>query len=75
MAGRILNRHKRHCKAADALLMAGGYTDTGKKQKSREGLLKWQGGREAKKQTKVQAARAYGLRRFFVILYNGKILQ
>ena len=44
MAGRILNRYKRHYKAADGLLMAGGDTDIGKKQKSREGLLKWQGG-------------------------------
>ena len=43
MAGRILNRYKRHYNAADALLMPGGYTDTGKKQKGRDGLLKWQG--------------------------------
>ena len=48
MAGRILNRHKRHYKAADALLMPGGYTDTGKKQKARDGLLKWQGGHKMK---------------------------
>lgn len=44
MAGRILNRRKCHYKAADALLMSGGYTDTGKKQKAREGRLKLQGG-------------------------------
>ena len=43
MAGGILNRHKRHCKAADALLMYGGYTDIGSQQKARDGLLKWQG--------------------------------
>ena len=48
MAGRILNRYKRHCKAADALLMYGWYTDIGKKQKAREGLLKWQGGHKMK---------------------------
>ena len=36
--------HKRHCKAAEAILTPGGYTDTGKKKKAREGLLKWQGG-------------------------------
>ena len=48
MAGRILNRYKRHCKASDALLVRGGYTDTGKKKKSREGLLKWQGGHKMK---------------------------
>ena len=48
MAGRILNRYKSHCKAADALLMAGGYTDTGKKKKAREGRLKWQGGHKMK---------------------------
>ena len=28
--------------------MSGGYTDTGKKQKAREGLLKWQGGYKMK---------------------------
>ena len=28
--------------------MAGGYTDTGKKQKARDGLLKWQGGHKMK---------------------------
>ena len=43
MAGGILNRHKRHYKAAGALLMAGWYTDIGKKKKSREGRLKLQG--------------------------------
>ena len=48
MAGRILNSHKRHYKAADALLMYGWYTDTGKKKKAREGLLKWQGGHKMK---------------------------
>ena len=48
MAGRILNRHKSHYKAADAILMAGRYTDTGKKQKARDGLLKWQGGHKMK---------------------------
>ena len=48
MAGRILNRHKRHYKAADALLMYGGHTDTGKKQKAREGRLKLQGGHKMK---------------------------
>lgn len=37
----------------------------GKKQKGHEGLLKWQGGREAKKQTKTQAARALRLAPFF----------
>ena len=44
----MLNRYKRHCKAADALLMPGWYTDTGKKQKARDGLLKWQGGHKMK---------------------------
>ena len=44
MAGRILNRHKSHYKAADAFLMAGWYTDIGNQQKGREGQLKWQGG-------------------------------
>lgn len=44
MAGRVLNRHKRHCKAGDVLVMTGGYTDIGKKQKARAGRLKWQGG-------------------------------
>ena len=39
-----INRHKCHYKAADAILMAVGYTDIGKKKKAREGLLKWQGG-------------------------------
>ena len=48
MAGRILNRHKRHCKAADVLVMTGGYTYIGKKQKAREGRLKWQGGHKMK---------------------------
>ena len=48
MAGRVLNRHKRYFKARDALLMRGGYTDTGKKKKSRDGLLKWQGGHKMK---------------------------
>ena len=48
MAGRILNRRKRHYKANSALLMAGRYTDIGKKQKAREGLLKWQGGHKMK---------------------------
>lgn len=48
MAGRILNRHKSHYKAADAFLMAGWYTDRGKKKKAREGLLKWQGGHKMK---------------------------
>ena len=48
MAGRILNRHKRHCKAADALLLSGWYMDISKKQKAREGLLKWQGGHKMK---------------------------
>ena len=75
MAGGVLNRRKCHYKAADALLMYGGYTDTGKKQKAREGLLKWQGGREAKNQTKHKRRGPFGLRRFFVILYNGKIVQ
>ena len=48
MAGRILNRYKCHYKAADAILMRGGYTDIGKKKKAREGLLKWQGGHKMK---------------------------
>ena len=48
MAGRILNRYKRHCKAADALLMRGVYTGMRKKQKARDGLLKWQGGHKMK---------------------------
>ena len=48
MAGRILNHYKRHCKAADSILIPGGYTDIGKKKKAREGLLKWQGGHKVK---------------------------
>ena len=48
MAGRVLNRCKCHYKAADTILMPGGYTDTGKKQKARDGLLKWQGGHKMK---------------------------
>ena len=45
-------------------------------EKAREGLLKWQGGREAKNQTKHKRRGPFGLRRFFfVILYNGKIVQ
>ena len=44
MAGRILSRYKRHCKACHALLISGRYTDTSKKQKAREGRLKLQGG-------------------------------
>ena len=48
MAGRILNRHKSHYKAADALLMFGRYTDIGRQQKARDGLLKWQGGHKMK---------------------------
>ena len=56
MAGRMLNRYKRHCKAAGALLMRGGYTDTGKKKKARDGLLKWQGWREAKNRQNTSGA-------------------
>ena len=44
----MLNRYKRHCKAADAILMPGVYTDTGKKKKARDGPLKWQGGHKMK---------------------------
>ena len=44
MARGVLNRHKRHCKAGDVLVMTGGYTYIGKKQKAREGRLKLQGG-------------------------------
>ena len=43
MAGRILNRHKRHYKAADAILMAEGIRIQARR-KARDGLLKWQGG-------------------------------
>lgn len=39
-----INRRKCHYKAGDVLVMAGWYTDIGKKQKSCEGLLKLQGG-------------------------------
>ena len=50
--------------------MYGWYTDTGKKKKVREGLLKWQGGREAKKQTKHKRRGPFGLRRFFSLFYT-----
>ena len=43
-----IKRYKGHYKAADAILMRGGYTDIGKKQKGRDGLLKWQGGHKMK---------------------------
>ena len=77
MAGRILNRYKRHYKAAEAILIFGGYTDIGKKQKAREGRLKLQGGREAKTD-KTQAARALQLAPFssfytMVKLYNSGV--
>ena len=48
MAGRILNRYKRHYKAADAILMAEGIRIQARSKKSREGLLKWQGGHKMK---------------------------
>ena len=70
MAGGVLNRRKCHYKAADAILMHGWYTDICKKQKAREGLLKWQGGRETKNRQKTQAARLFGLRRFFPSFYT-----
>ena len=78
MAGRILNRHKRHYKAADAILIPVVYTNIGKKKKGREWLLKWQGGREAKKTDKIQAARALRLAPFssfytMVKLYNSGV--
>lgn len=44
MAGRVLDRRKRYYKAADGLVMVEGIRYIGKKQKAREGLLKWQGG-------------------------------
>ena len=75
MAGRALSRRKCHYKAADGLLMVDGIRGYRQEEKSREWPLKWQGWREAKKQTKTQAARAFGSRRFFVILYNGKTAQ
>ena len=48
MAGRVLSHRKCHYKAHSALLMAGWYADIGKKQKARDGLLKWQGGHKMK---------------------------
>ena len=48
MAWRILNRHKRHYKAADAILMAEGIRIQARSKKSCEGLLKWQGGHKMK---------------------------
>ena len=47
MAGRILNRYKRHCKAADAILIAEGIRIQARR-KARDGPLKWQGGHKMK---------------------------
>ena len=44
----MLNRYKRHCKAADAILMAEGIRIQARSKKAREGLLKWQGGHKMK---------------------------
>ena len=51
------------------------YRITCKKQKGREGPLKWQGWREAKKTDKNTSGAGYtACAVFFVILYNGKIV-
>ena len=75
MARGVLNRRKRHCKAADALLMRGGYTDTGKKKKPVKAVKMARRAR-SKKTDKIQAARALQLAPFssfytMVKLYNG----